>query len=89
MIRPRKEEAYVFSRVVYVARDVVEVEINCTKVENTDPTIALRNNWSYLSQRIWSRFGKGDATSGKVIIIGGHDFEPSMKSSKSYRIGEK
>ena len=37
-----EEEAYVCSRVVHVAREVVVVEINCTKVAETDPEIALR-----------------------------------------------
>ena len=41
-----------FSRVVHVAREVVEVEINCTRVVETDPIIALRNNWSCRSQRV-------------------------------------
>ena len=59
MIRPRKGEAYVFSRVVLTARDVVKVEIKCTMVADTDPTITLRSNWSCLSQRIWSEFGEG------------------------------
>ena len=35
-------------------------------------------------QRIWSELGEGDATSGKVIIIEGHDFDQSTKLSKSY-----
>ena len=48
----REGEAYVFFRVVRVIRDVVAVEINCTIMANTNPTIALRSNWSYLSQRI-------------------------------------
>ena len=63
---------------------MAEVEMNCTRVAETDLTIALRNNWSCLSQRIWSGLGEGDGTSGKVIIAGGHDFEPSTKPSKSY-----
>ena len=85
MIRPHEEEAYVYSRVVHVAREVVEVEINCTRVIETDPTITLRSNWSCLSQRIWFEFGEGDATSGRVIIVEGHDFESSStKPSKSY-----
>ena len=65
-------------------REVVEVEINCTRVAKKDPTIALRRISSCLSQRIWSGFGEGDTTSGVVIIAGGHGFEPSTKSSKSY-----
>ena len=52
MIHPREGEAYVFSRVVQTARDVVEVEMNCNMVAETDPKIALRSNWSCLSQRI-------------------------------------
>ena len=42
-------EAYVFLRVVQVAQDVAKVEMNCTSVVYTDPTIALRINWSCLS----------------------------------------
>ena len=60
------------------------VEINCTIVANTDPTMALRSNWSCLSQRIWFGFWEGDATSGRVISAEGHEFEPSTKPSKSY-----
>ena len=52
MIRPCEGEVYVFSRLVHAARDVVEVKINCTRVANTDPIIALRSNWSSKSQRI-------------------------------------
>ena len=33
-----------FSRVVHAARDVVVVDINSTRVADTDPTIALRSN---------------------------------------------
>ena len=84
MIWPREGEAYIFSRVVHAARDMVAVEINCTGVANTDPTIALRSNWSCLSQRIWSGFREGDPTSGRVINVEGHDFDPSTKPSKSY-----
>ena len=62
----------------------MEVERNCTRVVDTNPTIALRSNWSCLSQRIWSKFGEGDAALGKVIIAGGQIFKPSTKSSKSY-----
>ena len=62
----------------------MEVEINCTRVAETDPTITLRSYWSCLSQRIWSGFGEGDAASGRVIIASGHDFEPSTRPSKSY-----
>ena len=58
--------------------------MNCTRVVDTDLTIALRSNWSCLSQRIWFRLGEGDATSSRVIITGGHDFETSTKPSKSY-----
>ena len=47
-------------------------------------TIALRSNWFCLSQRIWSKFEEGDAASGRVINVRGHDFEPSTKPSKSY-----
>ena len=49
MIRSHPGEAYVFARVDHAARDVVEVEINYTRVAKTNPTIALRNNWSCLS----------------------------------------
>ena len=52
MIHPRKGEAYVFSRVVQVAREVVEVEMNCTRVADKSPTMALRSNWSCRIQRI-------------------------------------
>ena len=85
MIRPCEGEAYVFSRVVHVVRYVVAVEINCTRVAKMDPTIALRSNWSCLSQRIWSKFGEGDVASGRVISVGhGKDgFESSTKPSKS------
>ena len=58
--------------------------MNCTRMEDTDPTISLRSNWSCLSHRIWSKLGDGDAASGRVIISGGHGFEPSTKPSKSY-----
>ena len=37
-------EAYVFLRVVHIARDVVEVKGNCTSMGETDPIIALRSN---------------------------------------------
>ena len=84
MIRLHEGEAYVFLRVDHAARDVVEVEINCTRVGDTDPKIALRSNWSCLSQKIWSGFGEGDAVSDKVIIARGHNFELLMKPSKSY-----
>ena len=43
MIRPCEGEAYVFSRVVYAAQDVVAIEINCTRVVDTNPKIALRS----------------------------------------------
>ena len=43
-MRPREGEAYVFSRVVHTARDVMEVEINYTRVADTNPIIALRSN---------------------------------------------
>ena len=59
MIRPREGEADIFSRVVHAAQDMVEVEIKYTRVIDTDPIIALRSNWSCLSQRIWSRIGEG------------------------------
>ena len=84
MIRQREGEAYVFSRVVRVAQDVEEVEMNCTRVVDMDPIIALRSNWFCLSQRIWSKFREGNAASSRVIIAGGHDFEPLTKPSKSY-----
>ena len=84
MIHSCEGETYVFSGVVQAAQDVVEVEMNYTRVVETDPTIALRSNWSCLSQRIWSRLGEGDAASNRVIIAEGHDFEPSTKPSKSY-----
>ena len=58
--------------------------MNCTRVVETDPTIALRSNWSCLGQRIWSGLEEGEAASGRVIIVIGHDFKPSTKSSKSY-----
>ena len=83
MIRQHKGEAYVCSRIVYGAQEVVEVEINCTRVVETDPTIALRSNWSCLSKRIWSRFGEGGVALGRIIIVGGQDFERSTKPSKS------
>ena len=44
MIRPQEGEAYVFLRVVHVARDVVEVERNYTSVREMDSIIALRSN---------------------------------------------
>ena len=56
MIRLLEGETYVFSRVVHVARDVVAVEINCTRVVDTDPPTALRSNWSCLNHRIWFGF---------------------------------
>ena len=60
MICPCKGEEYVFSREVHAARDVVAIEINYTRVENTDPTITLmRSNWSCLSPRIWLDLGRG------------------------------
>ena len=37
-------EAYVFSRMVHAARDVVEVKRKCTSVRETDSIIALRSN---------------------------------------------
>ena len=80
----REGESYVFSRVVEAIRDVAEVEMNCNRVADTDPTIAFRSNWSCLSQRIWSKLGEEDATSGRVIIARGHSFDPSTKPSKSY-----
>ena len=49
-----------------------------------DLTIVLRNNWSCLNLRIWSRFWERDASLGKVIIAGGHGFKQSTKLSKSY-----
>ena len=58
--------------------------MNCSRVVETDPTIALINNWSCLSQIIWSEFGEGDVASGRVIITGGHGFESLTKPSKSY-----
>ena len=84
MICPYEEEAYVFSRVVQAARDMVEVEMNCTTVAETDPTIALRSNWSCLSHRIWSGLREGNEALGRVIIPEGHDFDPLTKPSKSY-----
>ena len=77
MIRPCEGETYVFSRAVHAVRDVVVVEINYTRVADMDSIIALRSNWYCLSQRIWSGFEEGDEASGRVIIAGGHDFEPS------------
>ena len=58
--------------------------MNYTKVAETDATIVLRSNWSCLSRRIWFELGEGDAASGGVIIARVHDFEQSMKPSKSY-----
>ena len=58
--------------------------MNYIRVVKTNPTIALRSNWSCLSQRIWSGLGEGNVLSDRVIIIGGHGFEPSIKPSKSY-----
>ena len=58
--------------------------MTCTRVVETDPTIALRSNWSCLSYRIWLRLGEGEVALGRVIIVGGHDFKPSTKPSKSY-----
>ena len=72
MSRPCEGEAYVFSKVVQVSRDVAEVQTNYTRIAKTDPTIALRSNQSCLSQIIWSGLGKGDAALDKVIIVGGH-----------------
>ena len=43
--------------------------MNCTKVATTDLTIALRSNWSYLSQIILSGLGEGNATSSRIIIV--------------------
>ena len=62
-------------------------EMNCTRMVDMDPKIALRNNWSYLSSKIRSGFREGDAASGRVIIAGGHGFEPSTRLSKSYPNG--
>ena len=62
----------------------MEVEKNCIRVVDKDPTIALRSNWSCLSQRMWSRFKEGNAPSGRVISVGGHNFKLLMKPSKSY-----
>ena len=56
----------------------------CNRVAETDLTIALKSNWSCMSQKIWSEFGEGDVASGRVIIAGGHDFESSTKPTKSY-----
>ena len=74
MICLHEGEAYVFSRVIQAARDVSEVEMNYTRVAETNLTIALRSNWSCLSQRIWSGLGEGDGASGRVIITEGHGF---------------
>ena len=82
MIRLCEGEVYVFFRVVQAARDVVEVDMNCNRVVEMDSTIALKRNWSCLSKRIWSRLGEGDATSGRVINVGGDDFEPLAKPSE-------
>ena len=57
MICPREGEAYVFLRVVHTTREVVEVEINCTKVVEMDPIIAFRSNWSCQIQRVRFKFG--------------------------------
>ena len=83
MIHLHEGEAYAFLRVVQVARDVAEVEMNCTRVVETDLTITLKSNWSCLSQRIWSGLEEGNAASSRVIIVGGHNFESLMKPSKS------
>ena len=84
MIRPHDGKTNVFFRVVHATQDVVVVEINCIRVVNTNPTISLRSNWSCLSQRIWFGFGERDVASGKVISVGGHNFELLTKPSKSY-----
>ena len=62
----------------------MELKINYTRVVETDPTNAMKSNWSRLSQRIWSGFGEGDLALGRVIIVGWHSFELSIKPSKSY-----
>ena len=62
----------------------MEIEINCTRVVDTDPIIELRSNWSCWSQIIWSGFGKRTSVSDRVIIARGHGFELSTKPSKSY-----
>ena len=61
-----------------------EVKIKCTRVVEMNLTIALRSNWSSLSQRIWAGFGEGDVALGRFIIVEGHAIEPSTKPSKSY-----
>ena len=83
MIHPCEGEAYIFPIVVQVARDVAEVKMNYTRVADTNQTIALRSNWSCLSQRIWSGLGEGDVASRRVIIVGEHGFESSTKPSKA------
>ena len=42
--------------------------MNYTRVVERNPTIALRSNWSCLSQRIWSKSGEGEATSGELSL---------------------
>ena len=69
MIHLREGEVYVFLRVVHAARDVVTVKINCTRVADTDPTIALRRNWSCLDKRIWSRIGEGVQHWAKLSVL--------------------
>ena len=85
MIHPCKGDAYVFSRVVKGARDVAKVEMNYTRVAKTNPTIELRYNWSCPSKKICFELGEGDVALGRGIIARGHDFESSMKPSKSYK----
>ena len=58
--------------------------MNCTKVADTDSTIALRSNWSCLSQGVWSGLGEGDVASASFVIVQGHNFDLSTKPSKSY-----
>ena len=60
--------------------------MTCTSVAETNPTIVLRRNWFYLIQRIWFELGEGEVALGRVIIVGGHDFEPSTKPRKSYPV---
>ena len=46
----------------------MEVEINCTRVVETDLTIALRRNWSCPNQRIWFGFGEGHAHRAELSL---------------------
>ena len=75
MIHPREGEAYDCYRVIHATRELMQVEINYTRVAEMDLTIVLRKYWSCLNLRIWSTFGERDASLGKVIIVGRHGFK--------------